>query len=46
MLAPETFWTVIGVAVSLDGGTTMRADEILNVALEFFVHRLALAFFP
>ena len=38
--APEAFWTVIGVAVPLDSGTTMRANEIFNVALEFFVHRL------
>ena len=36
--APETFWTVIGVAVSFDSGTTMFAGEIFNVALEFFVH--------
>lgn len=36
VLAPEAFWTVIGVAVSLDGGTTLRAGKIFNVALEFF----------
>ena len=36
VLAPEAFWTVIGVAVTLDGSTTMRAGEIFNVALEFF----------
>ena len=37
MSAPEAFWTVIGVAVPLDGGTTLRTDEIFNVALEFFL---------
>ena len=36
VLTPEAFWTVIGVAVPLDSGTTLRADEIFNVALEFF----------
>lgn len=36
VLTPEAFWTVIGVAVPLDGGTTLCAGEILNVALEFF----------
>ena len=40
VLAPEALWTVIGVAVPLDGGTTMRTDEIFNVALESFVHWL------
>ena len=35
--APEALWTVIGVAVSLDGNTTVHAGEIFNVALEFFV---------
>lgn len=44
--APEAFWTVIGVAVPFDSGTTMRADEIFNVALKFFVHWLALTFLP
>ena len=34
--APETFWTVIGVAVPLDGSTTLRAGKVFNVALEFF----------
>ena len=34
--APEAFWTVIGVAVPLDSGTTLRAGKIFNVALEFF----------
>ena len=38
VLAPETLRTMVGVAVSTDGGTTMRADEIFNVTLEFFVH--------
>ena len=28
---------MIGVAVALDGDMTLRADEIFNVALEFFV---------
>ena len=45
MSAPETFWTVIGVAISRDGGTTMYAGEIFNVALESFVHWLAPVFF-
>ncbi len=36
VLAPKAFWTVIGVAVTLDSGTTMRTGEIFNVALEFF----------
>ena len=40
--APEAFRAVIGVAVPVDSGTTMCAGKILNVALEFFVHRLAL----
>ncbi len=44
--APEAFWTVIGVAVSLDSSTTMRAGEIFNVALEFFVHWSVLTFLP
>ena len=34
---PETFWTVIGVAVPLDSSTTLRADEIFNVTLKLFV---------
>ena len=42
---PEALWTVIGVAVSLDGSTTMCAGEIFDVAFEFFVHWLAPAFF-
>ena len=46
VLAPETFWTVIGVAVSFDRRPTMLAGEIFNVALEFFVHWLALTFLP
>ena len=46
MSAPEAFRTVVGVAVSVDGGTTMRASKVFNVALEFFIHWLALAFFP
>ena len=36
--APETFRTVVGVAISFDGGATVRAGEIFNVALESFVH--------
>ena len=36
--APEAFWTVVGVAVSFDGNTTMGAGKVFNVALEFFVH--------
>ena len=46
VLAPEAFWTVIGVAISLDSSTTLFAGEIFNVALEFFVHWLALTFLP
>ena len=34
--APEAFRAVIGVAVPPNGGTTLRAGEIFNVALEFF----------
>ena len=37
MPTPQAFWTVIGVAVPLDGGTTLRANEVFNVTLEFFV---------
>ena len=37
VLAPETFWTVVGVAISFDGNTTVHAGEVFNVALEFFV---------
>ncbi len=44
VLAPETFWTVIGVAVSFNSSTTLYAGEIFNVALEFFVHWSALIF--
>ena len=44
--APETFWTVVGIAISLDGGTTLGTDEIFNVALEFFVHWSVLIFLP
>ena len=44
--APETFWAVIGVAISLDRSTTMGADEIFNMALEFFVHWSVLIFLP
>ena len=36
--APEAFRAVVGVAVSFDGGATVRAGEIFNVALESFVH--------
>lgn len=36
--APETLWAVIGITVPLDRGTTLHADKIFNVALEFFVH--------
>lgn len=46
MLAPETFWTVVGVAVSFDGGATLGAGEIFNVALKFFVHWSVLIFLP
>ena len=45
VLAPEAFWTVIGVAVPLDGDTTTCTDEIFNVPLEFFVHWLVPASF-
>ena len=38
MPTPEAFRTVIGIAVSLDRGTTLHAGEIFNVALESFVH--------
>lgn len=44
--APETFWTVIGVAISCDRGTTLGTGEIFNVTLEFFVHWLVLTFLP
>ncbi len=44
--APEAFWTVVGVAVARDGGTTLYAGEIFNVALEFFVHWSVLTFLP
>ena len=44
VLTPKAFWTVIGVAVALDGGTTLRAGEIFNVALESFVHWLISVF--
>ena len=37
VLTPEALRAVIGIAVSLDRGTTLRAGEIFNVALEFFV---------
>lgn len=46
MPTPEAFRTVIGVAVPLDSSTTLRAGEIFNVALEFFVHWLVLTFLP
>ncbi len=36
--APETFRTVVGVAVSFDGSATVCAGEIFDVALESFVH--------
>ena len=45
VLAPETFWTVIGIAVPLDGGATLCAGEIFNVALKLFVHWLTPTFF-
>ena len=46
VLAPETFWTVIGVAVSFNSRPTMFADEIFNAALKFFVHGSVLTFLP
>lgn len=46
MPAPEAFRTVIGIAVPLDGGTTLHAGKVFNVALKFFVHRLVLTFLP
>ncbi len=46
MSAPEAFWAVVGVAVSVDGDTALRADEIFNMALKFFVHWSALVFLP
>ena len=45
MLTPEAFWTVIGVAVTLDGSPTLCTGEVFNVTLEFFVHWLVSAFF-
>lgn len=39
--APEAFWAVVGIAVSCDGGTTMSADEIFNVASKSFAHWFA-----
>ena len=44
--APEAFRTVIGVAIPLDGDPTMRAGEIFNVTLKFFVHGLVPTFLP
>lgn len=44
--APETFWAVIGVAVSVDSNTALCAGEIFNVALKFFVHWSVLTFLP
>ena len=38
VLTPEALRAVIGVAISLDRGTTMRAGKIFNVTLEFLVH--------
>jgi len=46
MPTPETFRTVIGVAVPLNSSTTLRTGEIFNVALEFFLHWLVLTFLP
>ena len=46
MPAPEALWAVIGIAVPLDSGTTLRTGEIFNVALEFFLHWLVLTFLP
>ena len=43
--APEAFWTMIGITVSYDLSATMCAGKIFNVALEFFLHSLAPAFF-
>lgn len=43
--APKAFWTVIGITVSLNSSTTLRAGEIFNVALEFFLHWSILIFF-
>jgi len=45
VLAPEAFWTVIGIAVPLDGGATVSADEIFDVTLKLFVHWLTSTFF-
>ena len=45
MSAPEAFWTVIGVTISVNSNPTMYAGEIFDVTLEFFVHRLAPTFF-
>lgn len=39
--APEAFWAVVGITVSCDGSTTISTDEIFDVALESFAHRLA-----
>ena len=37
MPTPQAFWTVIGVTVPSDRGTTMLAGKIFNATLEFFV---------
>ena len=46
VLTPETFWTVVGVAVSFNSSTALCTDEIFDVALKFFVHRSVLIFSP
>ena len=45
VLTPETFWTVIGIAISLHQYTAISACKIFDVALEFFVHGLLLVSF-
>ena len=39
VLAPETLWTVVGVAVPFNGGATISTDEIFDITAKFFVHR-------
>ena len=43
MLTPETFQTVIGIAVSLHKYTAIPACKIFNVTLKFLVHEMSSA---
>ena len=46
MSAPEAFWTVIGIAVSLDRNSTLRARKIFNMSLKSFAHALVPVLLP